>query len=171
MFAVCCGWGTTFRCPPPVGNDKNKKGTWSPSDGLELQARERNVSSKNLFLAGAILIACAGALDAQTYLDRQGTPVQSTASIPYDYWPVGSGQHNLAPTVATALTVPASARFMRVCATTATVKYTTDGLTTPTASIGEPLFASSCLELSGVRVLSNFRAISATGTLDVEYFQ
>jgi hypothetical protein len=118
-----------------------------------------------------MLLACARALDAQTYTDRQGTPVQSTATIPYDYWPLGPGQHNLAPTSATALTIPNGARFMRVCASTATVRYTTDGMTTPTSSIGEPLFAGSCLELSGVRVPTNFRALSATGTLDVEFFQ
>ena len=107
------------------------------------------MSSRNLLLAGIMLLACAGALDAQTYTDRQGTPVQSTATIPYDYWPLGPGQHNLAPTSATTLTVPTGARFMRVCASTATVRYTTDGMTTPTSSTGEPLFAGSCLECRG----------------------
>jgi hypothetical protein len=129
------------------------------------------MSSKNLFLAGAILIVCAGAIEAQTYYDRQGSPVQTVASIPYDYWPVSPGQHNLAPTSSTALTIPNGARYMQVCASTATVRYTTDGLTTPTSSIGQPLVAGSCVVLSGVRVVTNFRAASASGTLDIEYFR
>ena len=119
----------------------------------------------------SILIACAGVLEAQTYYDRQGTTVQGVAPIPYDYWPVGPGQHNLAPSSSTPLTIPPGARYATACSSTGTVRYTTDGLTPPTSTTGQPLFSGSCTTLSGVRVLSNFRAVSGGRVLDVEYFQ
>ena len=129
------------------------------------------MTSQNLLLAGAVLLLCVGGLEAQTYVDRQGGSVQTVASIPYDYAPLGPGQHNLTVTSSTALTLPPGARFARLCASTATVRYTTDGLTTPTASLGQPLFAGACQELSGAKVLNALRAISSGGVLDVEYFQ
>ncbi len=129
------------------------------------------MSSKKALLAGAILILCGGALDAQTYYDRQGAIVQGVATIPFDYAPLGPGQHNFAPTNTTPLTIPTGARYMRVCASTANVRYATDGRTTPTTSLGQPLIANSCLILSGVRVMANFRAACGSGTLDIEYFQ
>jgi hypothetical protein len=91
--------------------------------------------------------------------------------LPYPYTPLSPGQHTLAITSATALTVPAGARFANVCATTAAVRYTTDGTTTPTSTVGQPLATAACVSLSGAQMIANFRAISATGTLDVEYFQ
>ena len=68
------------------------------------------MSSKKALLAGAILILCGGALDAQTYYDRQGAIVQGIATIPFDYAPLGPGQHNFAPTNTTPLTIPTGAR-------------------------------------------------------------
>jgi hypothetical protein len=91
--------------------------------------------------------------------------------LPTPYAPLSPGQHNLSVTSATALTVPTGARYATVCASGAAVKYTTDGTTTPTSSVGMPLAAGACLALSGPQTLANFRAISASGTLDVEYFQ
>ena len=108
---------------------------------------------------------------SQTYHNSAGTIVPGVIPLPYSYTPLSPGQHNLTPTSSTALTVPAGARYATVCASSATVKYTTDGTTTPTGSVGQPLAAGSCVPLSGPMVLANFRAISATGTLDVEYFQ
>ena len=108
---------------------------------------------------------------AQTYRDSGGTVVPGFVPLPYAYAPLPPGQHNIAPTSATPLTVPLGARYATICATLATVKYTTDGVTTPTTSVGQPLVAGSCVALSGATVLANFRAVSASGTLDVEYFQ
>ncbi len=120
----------------------------------------------------ALALALMGApAFAQTYLDRGGTGVQATVPLPFPYLPLSPGQHNVAPTSATGLTIPAGARVANVCASTATVKYTTDGSTTPTTSVGQPLAAGACVSLSGPKMLANFQAISATGTLDVEYFQ
>lgn len=89
----------------------------------------------------------------------------------YAYVPIaGKSQHNLACVSATALTVPNGAVYATVQAATATVKYTTDG-TTPTSSVGMTLAAGSTVTLSGYAAIAAFLAISATGTLDVEYFQ
>jgi hypothetical protein len=115
------------------------------------------------------LIACAA--DAQTYRDSGGSIVPGVMPLPYAYTPLPPGQHNVAPTSATALTVPAGARLATVCASAATAKYTTDGVTTPTGSVGQPLPAGSCVSLSGTAVIANFLVFSASGTLDVEYFQ
>ena len=102
------------------------------------------------------------------------TTVQaSTSNVtqgPYPYIPKSPGQHNLAITSSTGLTVPAGATYATVQASGGTVKYTTDGTTTPTSSVGMTLSAGNSLALSGALVLANFRAISASGTLDVEYF-
>jgi hypothetical protein len=124
-------------------------------------------------LAGvcAVALLCAGTALAQTYRDFAGTIVPGVIPLPYGYIPLGPGQHNIAPIAATALTVPAGARYATICASTAAAKYTTDGMTAPTANLGQPLAAGACVSLSGTAVLANFRAISAVGTLDVEYFQ
>lgn len=100
-----------------------------------------------------------------------GTAVQGVNPLPYGYMPLPPGQHNVAPTSSTALSIPQGARYATVCASAALVKYTTDGTTTPTPTIGQPLAAGTCVSLSGLAVLANFRAFSPTGTLDVEYFQ
>lgn len=90
---------------------------------------------------------------------------------PYAYTPLSPGQHNLAIVSATALTIPTGSTYATVCAATANAKYTTDGTTTPTSSVGMTLANGACVTLSGATVLANFKAISSTGTLDVEYFR
>jgi hypothetical protein len=125
---------------------------------------------KTAILAAIAILTASPAL-AQAYYDYAGTPVDGTVSIPYPNLPVPPGQHNLTLASSTALTVPAGARFANVCASSAAIRYTTDGITTPTASIGQPLAAGTCISLFGPRVLKTFQAISVAGTLDVEYFQ
>ena len=95
-------------------------------------------------------------------------PVQT---VPYGFTPLSPGQHGIAPTSATTLTIPVGTIYATVCASTALVLYTTDGTTTPTGTVGQPLTAGTCVALSGAKVVSNFKAFSATGTLDVEYFK
>ena len=120
----------------------------------------------------AVLSACAiRAAWSQTYRDSSGTLVAGVVALPYNFVPLPPGQHNLPLTIATALTVPAGSRYATLCASGAPIKYTTDGATTPTSSIGQPLLAGACVSLSGYQTLANFRAISPTGVLDVEYFQ
>jgi hypothetical protein len=125
---------------------------------------------KSVPVAAIVLIA-ASPVFAQAYYDFAGTPIHGVMAIPYTQSPLSPGQHNVTLTSSTSLSAPAGARFANVCASSAAVKYTTDGATTPTASIGQPLPAGTCISLSGSQVLKNFQAISAAGTLDVEYFQ
>jgi hypothetical protein len=99
-------------------------------------------------------------------------PLHTTgASGPSGYAPVSPGQYNLAITSSTALTVPSSATYAVVCAATANANYTTDGTTTPTASVGMALPVGACVPLSGTAVLADFLAISAAGTLNVSYYK
>ncbi len=123
-------------------------------------------------LAWALFVALpVASTSAQTYRDSGGTVIPGVAAIPFPFAPVPPGQHNLAPTSPTTLSVPPGARYATVCASNTTVRYTTDGVTAPTNAIGMPLFAGACLTLSGAPVLANFTVISAMGTLDVEYFK
>lgn len=108
---------------------------------------------------------------AQTYSDANGTIISGVAAVPFPFTPLSPGQHNLAPTSATGLTIPPGARYATICASTAIVRYTTDGTTLPTTSVGMPLTSNACMNLSGPMVLSNFRAFSTSGILDVEYFK
>jgi hypothetical protein len=85
--------------------------------------------------------------------------------------PLAPGQHGVAITTSTGLAVPAGATFATVCARGVALNCTTDGVTAPTSSVRMPLAAAACVSLAGPAVLANFRALSATGTLDAEYFQ
>ncbi len=118
-----------------------------------------------------LALALAYPCRAQDYHDWAGTRVPGFVPLPYGYTPLTPGQHNLAITTATGLTISVGARYATVCAATASAKYTTDGTTTPTSSVGMPLAPGSCVALSGPAVIANFTAISSTGTLDVEYFK
>lgn len=123
---------------------------------------------------GAVAIVAVVGIIAHGLLAIAANPpflTNPVTPITYPYLPLSPGQHNVAPTSATKLTVPIGAAYATVCATTATVKYTTDGTTAPTSGVGMPLLAGSCMSLAGSLVLANFNAISSTGTLDVEYFQ
>jgi hypothetical protein len=91
---------------------------------------------KRFALAASAALLCSAAL-AQTYKDSAGTIVPGVVPLPYPYTPLSPGQHTLAITSATTLTVPAGARFANVCATTAAVRYTTGGTTTPTSTVGQ----------------------------------
>lgn len=95
----------------------------------------------------------------------------ATAPLPYPFTPLTPGQHGTAITSSTALTIPATATYATMCARTAAINYTTDGTTTPTSTVGQPLAAGACVALSGPTVLANLKMISATGTPDVEYFK
>jgi hypothetical protein len=91
----------------------------------------------------------------------------------FGYTPASPMQANLAIASSTALTVPTGADYAVVCAEGANARYTTDGTTTPTASVGMPLLLNQCVSIVGQTALANFRAIqqSATSTLDISYFK
>jgi hypothetical protein len=133
---------------------------------------------KSAILVAIAVLATSPAL-AQDYYDYAGKPTPGEVAIPYPNVPAPPGQHNVGLTSPTGLTVPLlpqvgptkiTARYANICVSSAT-RYTTDGVTTPTASVGQPLAAGACITLAGPQVLKNFLAISPGGTLDVEYFQ
>ena len=98
-------------------------------------------------------------------------PLPVTGGAPYSYTPLGPSQNNLAITSATALTIPAGATYATVCVEGTGARWTWDGTTTPTSSVGSVLVGSQCLAFAGALILANLKFIqtSATATLDVEY--
>lgn len=92
---------------------------------------------------------------------------------PYSYTPLTPMQSGLTVATATSLTVPSGATYAVVCARGQNVNYTTDGITTPTISVGMQLLQNQCVNIVGATVIANFKAIqqSATATLDVSYFK
>jgi hypothetical protein len=90
---------------------------------------------------------------------------------PYAYTPLSPSQNGLTVASATALTIPTGATYAVVCIEGAAIRYTWDGTTTPTASVGSPIAAGSCAPFSGAAILANlkFIQVTATATIDVEY--
>lgn len=92
---------------------------------------------------------------------------------PYAYTPLTPGQYTpVSDSAATALTAPAGATYAAVCVEGANHRYTWDGTTTPTASIGTLWPQSAgCLYLSGALAIANFKVISVTagGTFTASY--
>lgn len=152
----------------------------------------RVLKSTVLRVAVAVVLLCAVAIYA--YPDVGGvvsffvgstvTPVSSLNPLPvtgsgtggavtvapYNYTVLTPGQHNLVITSSTGLTAPTGATYCVVQAKVATVSYTLDGTTMPTASIGDTLTVGSTLPLSG-GMIAAARFISAIGTLDSECFK
>ena len=94
----------------------------------------------------------------------------SPAAAQQAYSPVGS-LHGQSVASLYTMNPPATAKFASVCASGATVYWSTDSSYTPTAGNGQPLTTSGpCLWLPGRQMVTNFRAIGAGATIDVEYF-
>lgn len=110
--------------------------------------------------------------------------VQNTAAIPAGTnaigsviqggrTPVAGAQYGLAVASSTALTVPATATVAVVTIEGAAVRYTSDGATTPTASVGMGPFpigttlTFNLVSLAGVRIIQT----NSAATIDVEYFK
>lgn len=99
---------------------------------------------------------------------------QSTivAPAPYNFAPLSPGQYTpVTDSASTALTIPPGATYAVVCAEVTSHRWTWDGTTTPTSSVGTLLPLGNCIGLSGVMELSNFRIIqtSAGGQFTVSY--
>ncbi len=82
----------------------------------------------------------------------------------------GSAQYAVAITSLQTLTVPAGAVIAEICVETATARYTTTG-TVPTSTVGIPITAGGCFQLSGLVALQAFKIIGSGATMDVEYFK
>ena len=80
----------------------------------------------------------------------------------------GPGQYAVSITAVTALIVPQFAASAFICVETAAARYTTTG-TTPSATVGIPVAAGTCLQFAGP--FSTFQIIGSGATLDVEYFK
>lgn len=92
---------------------------------------------------------------------------------PYPFQPSGAEQHSVACAAATALpNVPARTTYAVVQAAVAAIRYTMDGVTTPTSSVGFTLAAGASLPISGAAAIANFRAIAATAgaLMDIGYY-
>lgn len=84
--------------------------------------------------------------------------------------PVSPGQYTpVTDSSATALTIPSGATYAAVCAEGANHRYTWDGTTTPTASVGTQLLQNTCMYLQGYPVMLAFRIISVGGSFTVSY--
>lgn len=92
---------------------------------------------------------------------------------PYPYTPLTPMQTAVSITSSTALTIPSGATYAVVCVEGNNARYSTDGTTTPTATVGMVLLQNQCVSLSGATTLARFLAIqvAATATLDVSYFK
>lgn len=70
------------------------------------------------------------------------------------------------------LTVPTGASVAWVQAVTNNVRYTLDGSTTPTSSVGQVLYAGHAPTVLHGEQISNFKGIetASSATLEVHYF-
>ena len=111
----------------------------------------------------------AGQLNCQAV--GSAFPLPVTGGAPFGFTPLTPSQNGVTVVSATALTVPTGATYAVVCVESQAVRWTWDGTTTPTASVGEPIPSGSCVAFSGASVLANLKFIQQTSaaTIDVEY--
>ena len=90
---------------------------------------------------------------------------------PYNYTPVSPGQFGVTVASSTGLTIPSGALQAVISVEGNSVRYTYDGTTTPTASVGHLLTAGQAIQFSGMTLLANlkFIQVAATATLNVSY--
>lgn len=93
-------------------------------------------------------------------------------AVPADIEPISPGQYTpVADTTAQPLTPPPGATYAVVCVEGTSHRYTWDGTTTPTASVGALISAGSCVPFQGAEVIQAVKiiAVSAGGTFTVSY--
>lgn len=127
-------------------------------------------------LRAAILAAIAIAAAFSPARAGQGIAVQPI----YLYASAGPMQALSAAQLASAIGLPGipttakGAMIAEICVETAGIRYTDDGVTTPTASVGIPVVPAStqptCFQYAGP--LSAFKAILISGspTMDIAYY-
>jgi hypothetical protein len=98
-------------------------------------------------------------------------PLPVTGGAPYAYTNLTPSQNGLTVASSTALTVPAGATYAVVCVEAQNVRWTWDGTTTPTSTVGNLILAGQCTSFSGASILAALRFIqtASSATLDVEY--
>ena len=125
-----------------------------------------------LLVIGLLLWPCV--TQAQSPVVSQcatGNVTNPWTACPYPFVPLSPSQNGIGTTPAVGLTIPTNANYALVCAETATVRWTWDGTTTPTSSVGIPIAAGQCTPFSGPKILANLKFFSSSGTIDVEYAQ
>jgi hypothetical protein len=101
-------------------------------------------------------------------------PLPITSVTTRSLTPVAGAQYGLAIATSTALTVPATATIATVTVEGNSLRYTSDGATAPTTSVGMGPFAiGTTLTFNLGTGLANLRFIqvAASSTIDVEYFK
>lgn len=99
-------------------------------------------------------------------------PIKQIGASSYN--PLTPGQYTpVSDATAQTLTFPTGSTYAVICAEGANHRYTWDGTTTPTASIGTQLIQNTCISLEGANVISNFKIIqqSSSGSFTVSYAQ
>lgn len=81
----------------------------------------------------------------------------------------GPGQYGVSIAAVTTLTVPLAAAAAQICVEGAAARYTDDGVTTPSASVGLPWAAGVCAPYGGP--LGLFKIIGASATIDASYYK
>jgi hypothetical protein len=86
----------------------------------------------------------------------------------------GTGQYGVSIASVTSLTVPSGALAAKICVEGAEARYTDDGVTTPSSTVGipaEPMTATfnGCFDYDGP--LASFKIIGSGATLDVSYYK
>lgn len=126
--------------------------------------------------AGAIVLSAALALPV---FSQTSPPIDTQSNLSKtrvytSYSPLSPGQYTpVSDATATALTVPADATYAVVCFEGANHRYTWDGTTTPTASVGTLIGYGPgvCVSLTGAATIADFKTISvsAGGTFTASY--
>lgn len=86
--------------------------------------------------------------------------------------PSSPGQYTpVADDTAQSLTIPSGAIYAVVCAEVTNHRYTWDGTTTPTASVGTQLLQNNCVPITGSASMGAFKIIDQTsgGKFTVSY--
>ena len=73
--------------------------------------------------------------------------IAAAQQVMYVWTPLGYQQITPVTTPST-LTVPNAARLVVMCAETNNIRYRDDGVA-PTATVGQPIFSSTCIQYSG----------------------
>jgi hypothetical protein len=81
-------------------------------------------------------------------------------------YPATSGSDTF---TANSLTIPAGANYANLIASVAVARYTTDGVTTPSSTVGMPTTVGTPITLHGPLTLANFKIFGITTLVDVEY--
>jgi hypothetical protein len=103
-------------------------------------------------------------------------PVAAAPVTSGSYFSSGVGQYGLAVTTSTTLTVPHGTDGAEICVETAGVRYTDDGVTAASSTVGIPVVPTSttqpaCFQYFGPLNKIQFTAISGSPTLDVSYYK